>query len=281
MLAKLLCALLLLPMLGFAQGMAQVQAEPQPRIAIIIDDLGYHRQRGEAIIALPGAVTCAVIPQSPHAPALARRAQQAGKEVLLHMPMETDGYATLDAGGLREGMPAEEFAATVSAAVRRIPQATGMNNHMGGRLTADEPAMNRLMGHLNEHRLFFVDSRTTPLSVANKQARQHGLAYAGRDVFLDNQRDLAAINEQFNQAIRIAHQRGHAIVIGHPYPETIDYLENILPLLAAANIKLVPVSQLLNRTQMAQVSTPVSATTQSKTIAAAEKEKPDHIDPAL
>lgn len=279
MLRTVLCALLLLPTALLQAQPLQQQIAPA-RIAIIIDDLGYHRQRGEAIIALPGAITCAVIPQSPHAPSLAQQAQQAGKEVILHMPMETDGYAKLDAGGLHENMPADEFAATVNAAVQRIPQATGMNNHMGGLLTADESAMNRLMGHLSEHGLFFVDSRTTHLSVANKQARRHGLAYAGRDVFLDNERDLAAINEQFNQAIRIAHQRGHAIVIGHPYPETINYLENILPLLDAANIKIVPVSQLLKHTQMAQTSTPVSASTTAKP-AVAEKEKPDHIDPAL
>ena len=238
----LICALLLIPAL----------AQAQARIAIIIDDLGYHRSRGEAITDLPGAVTCAVIPQTPHAPALAHRASQSGKEVILHMPMETDGYGKLDAGGLRENMSQNDFIATLNAAVARIPQASGLNNHMGGILTADETAMNWLMESLSDHGLFFVDSRTTPQSVAGRKARQHGLAYAGRDIFLDNQRDLAAINDQFNRAISIARSRGHAIVIGHPYPETIEYLQNVLPLLADAGIELVPVSRLLNRPQMAR-----------------------------
>ena len=235
---------LLLPVLANAQAPA--------RLAIIIDDLGYHRSRGEAIVNLPAPVTCAVIPLSPHAPALASAARAAGKEVILHMPMETDGYRALDAGGLREDMSEQEFARTVSEAVARIPEATGLNNHMGGVLTADADAMNWLMTHLGEHGLFFVDSRTTPLSVAGKMARQHGLPHAGRDVFLDNQRDLAAINEQFNRALALAHRRGHAIVIGHPYPETIEYLQQVLPLLAQAGVEVVPVSRLLKQPQMAQ-----------------------------
>lgn len=254
----LLFSLLFLPML----------AQAQARIAIIIDDIGYHRLRGEVIARLPGAITYAVIPQTPHGPALASLAQDNGKEVILHMPMATDGFSALDAGGLHKEMSADDFATTIDAAVRRIPQATGMNNHMGGALTADETAMNQLMTRLGEHGLFFVDSRTTPLSVAAKKARQHGLGHAGRDIFLDNKRDLASINTQFNRAISIARRRGHAIVIGHPYPETIEYLENILPLLELADIELVPVSKLLshphNHRQLATA-----------------KEKPDQTDPAL
>jgi polysaccharide deacetylase 2 family uncharacterized protein YibQ len=254
MLKAFLFSLLLLPTLTTAQA----------RIAIIIDDLGYHRLRGEAIAKLPGAITYAVIPQTPHGPRLARLAHDNGKEVILHMPMAAKSFVALDAGGLRQDMPADEFSSTIDEAIQRIPQATGMNNHMGGVLTADEDAMNHLMARLGQHGLFFVDSRTTPLSVAEKQARQHGLAHAGRDIFLDNQRDLAAINAQFNRAIRIAKRRGYAIVIGHPYPETIEYLENILPLLDLADIQLVPVSQLLDRPQIATA-----------------KEKPDQTDPAL
>lgn len=240
---RVVLLLLLLPVLATAQG---------AKLAIIIDDLGYHRSRGEAVIDLPAAVTCAVIPQTPHAQALARRARAAGKEVILHMPMETDGYRTLDEGGLREGMAKADFIATLNAARERIPEATGLNNHMGGVLTADATAMNWLMSHLGEHRMFFVDSRTTPQSVAGDMARHHGVPWAGRDIFLDNERDLAAINEQFNRAIALAQRRGQAIVIGHPYPETIEYLTQVLPLLAQAGIEVVPVSRLLKQPQLAQ-----------------------------
>lgn len=217
------------------------------KIAIIIDDLGYNPIRGEQIMALPAAITCAVIPQSPHAVKLATRADNTGKEVILHMPMETDSFAGLDAGGLHRQMKRNEFGLTLAQAVTRIPQARGLNNHMGGILTADRQAMSWLMEELALHNLFFIDSRTTAQSVATELAQQQGLAFSGRDIFLDNERDLAAINRQFNATLALAHRRGHAIVIGHPYPETISYLQSVLPLLEQAGIKVVPVSTLLTR----------------------------------
>lgn len=223
-----------------------ILASATPRIAIIIDDIGYHRTRGEAIVRLPGAVTCAIIPQTPHGPRLAEQAALAGKEVMIHLPMETGGARRLDEGGLHEGMPHAELVTTVRQAFLRIPQARGVNNHMGSVLTADATAMNWLMEELALNRYFFVDSRTTPESVAEDTARRHGLRSAGRDIFLDNERSLLSINEQFNKLIRLAKKRGHAIAIGHPYPETIQYLENVLPLLEQAGVKLVPASALLS-----------------------------------
>lgn len=106
--------------------------------------------------------------------------------------------------------------------------------------------MGWLMAELKAHQLFFVDSRTSGRSVAQRVARQQGLANAGRDIFLDNERDLVKINAQFNKLIRLARQRGQAIAIGHPYPETVHYLQQVLPLMDDAGIQVVPVSSLLD-----------------------------------
>tara|TARA_R100000750_G_scaffold54621_1_gene40419 strand:- start:298 stop:669 length:372 start_codon:yes stop_codon:yes gene_type:complete len=106
--------------------------------------------------------------------------------------------------------------------------------------------MGWLMAELKAHQLFFVDSRTSGRSVAQQVARQQGLANAGRDIFLDNERDLVKINAQFNKLIRLARQRGQAIAIGHPYPETVHYLQQVLPLMDDAGIQVVPVSSLLD-----------------------------------
>lgn len=214
------------------------------KLAIIIDDIGYHRARGEAIAALPGPVTYAIIPQTPWGPHLAELAEASGKEVMIHMPMET-GDRPLDEGGLVSDMNRSQLVRTVREAFIRIPQARGVNNHMGSILTADRAAMRWLMQELALNHYYFVDSRTTPDSIAEQTAIRQGLRTAGRDIFLDNERDLNAINEQFNKALALARQRGSAIAIGHPYPETIAYLEYVLPLLEQAGIELVPVSELL------------------------------------
>ena len=232
--------------MGLVLLLATATATAQPRIAIIIDDLGYHRQNGQAIADLPAPVTCAVIPYSPHGRKLAERASRAGKEVLVHLPMAAGEHIRLDRGGLRQGISENELLDTVRQALSQIPQARGLNNHMGSALTEQDEPMGWLMAELKAHQLFFVDSRTSGRSVAQQVARQQGLANAGRDIFLDNERDLVKINAQFNKLIRLARQRGQAIAIGHPYPETVHYLQQVLPLMDDAGIQVVPVSSLLD-----------------------------------
>lgn len=233
-----LSLLLMLASLTSAQGQ-------QPRIAIIIDDLGYSSKHGQAIVELPAPVTCAVIPFSPHGQRLARHASHMGKEVIVHMPMAARHHEKLDQGGLQVGMTEQQLLEQVRHALGQIPEARGLNNHMGSALTEQSQPMGWLMDELKAHQLFFVDSRTSGRSVAQRQAARIGLANAGRDIFLDNDRNLASINNQFNKLIRLARQRGHAIAIGHPYPETVHYLQQVLPLLVQAGIQVVPVSELL------------------------------------
>ena len=220
-------------------------SQASPRIAIIIDDLGYSYSRGKAITDLPADVTCAVIPFSPHGSRLAERASLAGKEVIVHMPMAAQQQARLDRGGLTLGMQQTEILQAVREALGQVPQARGLNNHMGSALTEQAEPMGWLMGELKAHQLFFVDSRTSGRSVAQRTAQRVGIASAGRDIFLDNQRDLASINRQFNKLLQLARQRGQAIAIGHPYPETVHYLQQVLPLMEQAGIEVVPVSDLL------------------------------------
>ena len=105
--------------------------------------------------------------------------------------------------------------------------------------------MVRLMDQLHHRHLFFVDSRTNAATLAERSARRAGLPAGRRDVFLDNSRELGHINEQFNRLLRLARRRGQAIAIGHPYPETLDYLRQVLPLMEQAGVEVVPVSELL------------------------------------
>lgn len=235
-------ARLLLALLALA---APWPAAATPRIAIVIDDIGYHAERGLRAIRLPAALTCAVIPLSPHGPRLAREAARQGCEVIIHMPMAASNGQPLDAGGIDTQMAPELIHARIAHAFQLLPQARGLNNHMGSLATSDPATMEAVMASLAEHDAFFLDSRTSAHSVAEGTARRHGLATTGRDVFLDNNRDLLAINEQFNQLLRIARRRGSAIAIGHPYPETLEYLERVLPLMSQAGIEIVPVSRLL------------------------------------
>jgi len=217
------------------------------RLAIILDDIGYSAEAGERAVNLPGAVTYAVLPFTPHGQALARLAHASGKEVMLHAPMSNLAGMALGEGGLTLALTEEEFVRTLRAAIADIPHVVGVNNHTGSELTAAEQPMQWVMRELKTQGLFFVDSMTTGHSVAAKVAIDNQVPALKRHVFLDNEATAEAIDREFQRALSIARQQGFAVVIGHPYPETLEYLEKAIGQLPAHNITLVPASALLTQ----------------------------------
>jgi polysaccharide deacetylase 2 family uncharacterized protein YibQ len=161
---------------------------------------------------------------------------------MLHLPMENLTAARLGPGALIRGQDRAELLRVLQLAIADIPHVAGINNHMGSLLTQDEVPMSWLMAELFRRNLYFVDSMTTPLSVAHRMARRANLLEARRDVFLDHDLDVGAIDRAFREMVRIARQHGTAIAIGHPHSQTLAYLEQVLPRLAGAGITLLPAS---------------------------------------
>jgi polysaccharide deacetylase 2 family uncharacterized protein YibQ len=226
---------------------APLAAGQIPRIAIIIDDLGYQLHAGERTIALPGPVACAILPGAPRARYLANVANAQGKEVLLHLPMQAVGPETsVEANRMTLDMSRSSFAATFDAAFESVPHAIGINNHRGSLLTRHPGHMQWLMEELLEHDgLFFVDSFTTAESVALQIASELGVHATRRDVFLDPDKTSLTLHREFERLKSIARKRGSAIAIGHPYEATLTLLERELPRLAEQGFDLVPVSELV------------------------------------
>ncbi|WP_188150794.1 divergent polysaccharide deacetylase family protein [Teredinibacter waterburyi] len=214
------------------------------RIAIIIDDLGYQWERDQKIVELSYPLTLAIIPFTPYGKRLAALGHSRNHEIMLHAPMETLGATTWE-DGLTSRMSQQEMLTMSAKMLADIPYIKGVNNHGGSKLTQTQPHMDWLMTLLSEQELFFIDSRTSAASVALATAKSHGVATAKRDVFLDNQRDVSAIEQQLVKLEMIARKRGIAVGIGHPYPETLAALQSTLPQLERAGIELVYVSELL------------------------------------
>lgn len=214
-------------------------------LAVIIDDVGYSSELGERTVALPGAITLAILPKAPHSPRLARLAVEQGKEVMLHNPMSNTRDLPLDPGGLTDTMDKAGFLATLADNFERIPEARGLNNHMGSLLTQQATPMGWLMEFLSARGAYFVDSRTTAASRAWETAQRYHVPSLPRDVFLDHDRDPEQILRQLQSAVKLAQTRGYAVAIGHPYPETLSALEQLPGLLSAAQVELIPVSDLL------------------------------------
>lgn len=218
----------------------------QGKIALIIDDVGYNKHDADAI-ALPGQLTYAILPHTPHSIEYAQMARKANKEVMLHIPMEALSGKALGPGAILSTMTRLEVETRLAAALEEIPFAVGINNHMGSLLTQKTHSMRWTMEFLSRHNLFFVDSLTSNQSVGELQAQLHGVPAFHRNVFIDNQLDEAYMRKQFNQLVRIAKKYRFAIGIAHPYPETTRFLAKALPTLQEHNITLVPVSSLLPR----------------------------------
>jgi len=219
-----------------------------PSVAIIIDDMGYDRLRGEAALALPHGVTYAFLPRAPHTRQLAALARHQRREIMLHLPMQAMSGRPLDPGGLDMDMTEAEFRRTLAQDLAALPDAVGVNNHMGSLLTRHPGAMAWLMRALAGHGgLYYVDSRTTRATVAQQQAVSLGLPATRRDVFLDNHAEPAYIAAQLRLLVRKARLQGSAVGIGHPYPETIAVLARELPRLARDGVALVPVSSVIDK----------------------------------
>lgn len=224
----------------------------QPVIVIIIDDVGDNFAKGKAAVELPGPLTYAVLPHSPHGARLAKKAVAAGKEVMLHAPMENTHDRPLGPGALTHDLDKAAYVQTLQSGLDSVPGAIGMNNHMGSLLTTLKPQMKWTMELARKNKLFFVDSRTTSDSVAWKVAKQEGIPYLSRDIFLDHERTLEFIHQQFEKALEIARKEGYVVAIGHPYPVTVQYLQWALPQLDRLGVRLATVSSLIAEQALAR-----------------------------
>jgi len=227
-----------------------------PRLALIIDDLGYSLERGRRAIDLPGPLTVAVLPFTPHADQLASVARQHGRDVILHQPMESTGTVAPTPGVLTAEMPIEAFRRTLRLALDTLPQAIGVSNHTGSLLTTRREQMDWLMAEVQDRGLFFIDSRTTPGTVARDAALGSGVPTLQRDVFLDHVIEEEAIAESFERAIRIARRNGHAVLIAHPHDLSLEFLEATLPALAARGVSQVLLPELLTLRRRADAVPP-------------------------
>lgn len=229
------------------------QADSKPRITIIIDDLGYQLDAGYRAINLPGPVSLAVLPATPNGKGLAKAAHAKGKDVLLHLPLESVGQEhSDDPHAITLDMSHAAFQKTFEDALGSVPFAVGVSNHRGSLLTRHPGHMAWLMQEIAARDgMFFVDSYTTHESVALQMAEETGVAATRRHVFLDNDRSPDAIGREFDRLIALARRHGKAVAIGHPYPETLDFLEKKLTELDKSGVTLVSVSQAVNSVEPA------------------------------
>ncbi len=220
-----------------------------PLMTIIMDDLGRSALTAKMLVSFAEPITFAILPGEPHAAQVAEIAHAADHEVMLHVPMEPQGYPAVNPGddALFVAQSDAEIRRRFDLLLARVPYVTGTNNHMGSRFTEDARALSPVMESLREKGLFFIDSRTTGQSRVTEVARHFGVPTMDRDVFLDNVAEVNAIVREIKRLENKARRQGTAIGICHPYPETLEALRRELPEMHGRGITVVPVSVLLQK----------------------------------
>jgi len=215
------------------------------KIAIVVDDAGYNLTKLQRLLKFPGKMTVAVLPKVIYSTRCAELTHAAGKEVILHLPMQPEGSEDPGPGVITIDQDQDQILSTLEEDLATVPYAAGINNHMGSLATQDRAVMNTIFAYCEEHNLFFLDSKTTASSVSGELAPDYNLPVLARDVFLDNERGKNQIKDALAKGMELARKRGYAVLIGHVYDELIDVLLEMYPLFAKQGFRLVTVSELL------------------------------------
>lgn len=225
---------------------SKLNSGSNPKIAIIIDDMGMDKRHTREALTLPVPVTFAWLPYATGIQELVDQAKAAGHENIVHVPMEPESK-TIDAGPtvLKTDMSSEELHVMLDKNLTALKGYTGFNNHMGSRLTQDMASMQIVMAVAKERGLLFVDSKTSPNSIAATVAASFGVPYAVRDVFLDHYEDRASVGAALAKVEEVARRQGMAIAIGHPKDNTLAALNAWIPGLAEKGFDVVAVSDVV------------------------------------
>ncbi len=218
-----------------------------PKIAFIIDDVGYHNTDANELKKLNIPITGSVIPNTPYAGGEGKKLYAFGLEMMIHLPMQAKDQSL--------SYPKNEFVVLSSTlaeivdlidyARKIIPHARGLNNHMGSLVTSNEEAISKVLTIVKKRGLFFVDSRTTTTTLAGKISRRMGIKTAEKDIFIDHIKTYEHSMEQIDKLIRIALYKGQGIAIGHPNSTTFRAIKDSIKKIRSKGINIVFVSKLL------------------------------------
>ncbi len=228
-----------------------VRKVERKKVAVLIDDIGYDAGALKKLLAIEAPVAFSVLPRTPLSRSSAEEIHRAGREVLLHLPMEPHGYPARDPGrgALFVSMSAREIRRILEENIRSVPHAEGINNHMGSRFMEERAPLKAVFDVLKGRGLFFVDSLTTDASVACEMAAQAAVPFAPRDLFIDDAEDRTWARVHLEKLLETREQWNELLLIGHPYPETVAALEEMLPKFKSHGIDFVPLSGLMKSRQ--------------------------------
>jgi len=217
-----------------------------PKVAFIIDDLGYETEVAKKIMELEFPIALSILPFLQYSEFIAEEGKKNNKEIMLHLPMEPNNSdADPGPGAIKSYMSEEEIRQAVRDCILNFPYIIGVNNHMGSKITENREIMEIVLEEIKGYNLFFIDSITTKDSIAYEVAQEMEIKSAVRSVFLDNENDMEYIKGQMLEVQETALREEEVIAIGHSRINTFYVLKRMVPELIKAGIEIVPVSELV------------------------------------
>jgi hypothetical protein len=214
------------------------------RIAIVIDDWGYHLDNLKIAKEIKAPLTCAILPNLKNSGPVARQLHNLGFEIILHLPMEPKERIRLEKNTITSNMNAQEVYGILNRDLASVIFAEGISNHMGSRITEDKKISKIVMAEAKKRKLYFLDSFVTPKSVCGEIAAKIKVRFARRDVFLDNQDDPIYIKGQLIKLKELAQRKGTVIAIGHDRKNTLTVLNKMIPEMQKEGYKFIFVSEI-------------------------------------
>ena len=218
------------------------------KIAVVLDDFGYNYKSVEQVIALKRPITFSVLPNLPYSKTISRRVHQKGLEAILHLPLEPrkeERAVKPEADTITVDMEKDKVLDRLNKAIESTPYVIGVSSHQGSKATEDAALMKTIFVELKKRDLFFLDSLVSNRSVCKKIAKEVGIRFGRRDIFLDNKEDFEYIRGQMRQLIRRAKTKGAAVGIGHDREKTVAALSQLMPEAQKEGAEFVFLSELV------------------------------------
>ncbi len=232
---------------SFSEAFGADKTSNPPKVAIIIDDIGYSRSHLRNFLEIGTPITFAVLPKLAATKMLSEEIHDQGHEIILHQPMEPfNPNIDPGPGAVYVGDNPDKIVNIIGENISDIPYVTGINNHMGSKFTASLKEVEDALFAIKLHGLFFIDSLTTSRSKAYETAKRLNMATARRNIFLDNRPQEPSVLSQLDKLKSLAIRSGYGIGIGHPYPETARAINSFLKGLSKQEISMVYISCLIN-----------------------------------
>jgi len=223
------------------------------RILLVIDAFGpaENDSLSREYLKLGVPFTAAVLPRQKGTRDWTARLAKGGHDVLVQLPMEPMNYPQRDPGpgAILVDMPAGQIQREVKKNLGDVPDAVGATSYMGQMALADETVMGAVMTELKRAKVFYLDARTIPTSVAADRAAREGVLCFRIDTVLEApgryDAEVKAMNRLLDDSIDLARRRGYAIVLAHPDRASLDVLKRAVPKLKRSGVRFLPVSTLL------------------------------------